>query len=87
MAPAGSISLGQVAVHAPVLMVVCARCESAGQYRLKTLIRGYGPAFTIPELLRLLSEECLKRQSITFDDFCGVHCPQLPELFLNRLAS
>jgi hypothetical protein len=33
-------------------------------------------------LLRLLSDDCPKRQPITVYDLCGVHCPDLPKFFL-----
>jgi hypothetical protein len=79
----GSITLGDVANHTPVLAVACTRCERAGQYRLDTLIARHGKDFGIPDLLRLLSEDCPKRKSITVYDLCGVHCPELPGFFLS----
>jgi hypothetical protein len=32
-------------------------------------------------LLRLLSDDCPKRQSLSAYDLCGVHCPDLPTFF------
>jgi hypothetical protein len=40
--PAGSIALGQVAQHMPVLVVACSRCDCAGRYGLNTLIARHG---------------------------------------------
>ena len=75
---AGSITLGEAAEHTAVLAVACSRCERAGRYSLDTLIARHGDDFGIPSLLRLLSDDCPKRQSITVYDLCGVHCPELP---------
>jgi hypothetical protein len=33
-------------------------------------------------MLRTLSADCPKRQSVSAYDLCGVHCPELPALFL-----
>ena len=87
MAAIGSISLDQVAAHTAVLTVACSRCERAGQYRLDTLIARHGPHFGIPELLRLLSDDCPKRHSLSAYDLCGVHCPDLATFFLPALTA
>ena len=75
MATSGSITLGEVAEHTAVLAVACTRCERAGKYRLETLITRHGAGFSVSNLLRMLSEDCPKRKSITVYDLCGVHCP------------
>jgi hypothetical protein len=82
METSGSITLGEVAERTAVLAVACSRCERAGRYNLDTLIARHGEGFGIPELLRLLSDDCPKRKSITVYDLCGVHCPELPSFFL-----
>jgi hypothetical protein len=79
----GSITLGEVAEHTAVLAVACSRCERAGRYNLETLIARHGADFGIPDLLRLLSEDCPKRKSITVYDLCGIFCPDLPSFFLD----
>jgi hypothetical protein len=38
----GSITLGDVAEHTPVLAVACSRCERAGRYNLDTLYSPWG---------------------------------------------
>ena len=80
----GSITLGEVGEHTPVLVVACTRCDRAGHYRLETLIDRHGEGFGIPKLLLLLSKDCPKRNSITVYDLCGVHCPELPSFFLDN---
>jgi hypothetical protein len=77
----GSISLAEVAAHTGALAVTCSRCARAGRYRLDTLVARHGPDFSIPELLRLLSDDCPKRKSISAYDLCGIHCPELPAFF------
>jgi hypothetical protein len=77
----GSISLAEVAAHTGGLAVACSRCDRAGRYRLDTLIARHGPDFGIPELLRLLSDDCPKRKSISVYDLCGIHCPGLSAFF------
>jgi hypothetical protein len=78
----GSLTLADAAARTPVLVLACSRCERAGQYAVATLIEQHGPGFTIPALLRLLSGDCPKRQSISAYDLCGIHCPGLPALFM-----
>jgi hypothetical protein len=50
-------------------------------YSLDTLIAKHGRQFGIPDLLRLLSADCPKRQSVSAYDLCGVHCPELTNYF------
>jgi hypothetical protein len=80
----GSITLGDVAEHTAVLAVACSRCERVGRYRLGILIPLHGADFGIPELLRLLSKTCPKRESLSAYDLCGVHCPELSSFFLGK---
>jgi hypothetical protein len=79
--PGGSITLGQVAEHSAVLVLAWSRCDRAGRYALDSLIARCGPQFGIPDLLRLLSANCPKRQSVSAYDLCGVHCPELTNYF------
>jgi hypothetical protein len=81
---AGSITLGEAAEHTAALTVACTRCDRAGKYRLETLIARHGVDFGIPDLVPLLSKDCVKRASVSAYDLCGVHCPELPVLFLSK---
>jgi hypothetical protein len=81
---AGSITLGEAAEHTAALTVACTRCDRAGKYRLETLIARHGVDFGIPDLVPLLSKDCVKRASVSAYDLCGVHCPELPVLFLGK---
>jgi hypothetical protein len=88
MGDIGSISLGDVADRTAVLNIACSRCERAGRYSVETLITRHGHWFGIPALLALLSADCPKRQATAASayDLCGVHCPDLPALFLPKLG-
>jgi hypothetical protein len=78
----GSITLGDVAERAAALTVACSRCDRAGRYKVETLIARHGPLLGVPLLLRLLSEDSPKRAAVSAYDLCGIHCPELPALFL-----
>ncbi|MDQ2762203.1 MAG: hypothetical protein M3Y22_01495 [Pseudomonadota bacterium] len=78
----GSITLDHVAERTAALAVACSRCERAGRYNLDTLITRHGRYCGIPELLRVLSEDCPMRMSGSIYNPCGIHCPDLPALFL-----
>jgi hypothetical protein len=88
MGDIGSISLGDVADRTAVLNIACSRCERAGRDSVETLITRHGHWFGIPALLALLSADCPKRQATAASayDLCGVHCPDLPALFLPKLG-
>jgi hypothetical protein len=78
----GSLTLGDVVAKTDVLAVACSRCDRAGRYPLAALIERRGADFSIPDLLRDLSGGCPKRESVNQYDICGVHCPELPALFV-----
>jgi hypothetical protein len=79
--PSGSITLLAVAARTDVLAIACSRCKRTGRYRLDTLIARHGSEFGVPMLLRLLSQDCPKQQSISMYNLCGIFCPELSALF------
>jgi hypothetical protein len=79
--PSGSITLLAVAARTDVLAVACSRCKRTGRYPLDRLITRHGSAFGLPMLLRLLSQDCPKQQSISMSNLCGIFCPELSALF------
>jgi hypothetical protein len=76
----GSFTLAQVAARTDVLAVACSRCERAERYPLAALIERYGRIFTVPMLLDELLKDCPKRGST----LCGLCCPELPALFIEK---
>ena len=77
----GMITLGQVESRTEVLAVACTRCDRVGSHPVATLIRRFGPEFTIPDLLRVLSQGCPISESAGATDPCGIHCTDLANLF------
>ncbi len=77
----GALTLADVAGLTEHLAIACNRCGRAGRYRLDRLIWRHGANFAVPALLRLLSADCPKRESVSVYDLCGIHCPELPGLF------
>jgi hypothetical protein len=75
-----SFTLAEVAARTDVLAVACSRCDRVERYPLATLLKRHGRIFTVPDLLGELSKGCPKRGS----DLCGVHCPELPALFIEK---
>ena len=43
-----------------------------------------GPGMPIPELLRLLSADCPRRQAARVTEPCGANLPQLADVFAKR---
>ena len=80
----GSITLADVAARTDALVVACTRCDRAGRYSVGTLIRRHGRRFGIPSVLTKLSADCAKRESLSAYDLCGIHAPELSELFLEK---
>ena len=65
-------------------IVAASDASGQGGIDLDTLIARHGEDFGIPELLRMLSDDCPKRASVSAYDLCDVHCPELPALFLSK---
>jgi hypothetical protein len=78
----GSITPVDVAEGTAVLNVTCSRRDRAGRYQVDSLIAHRGADLGTPLLLRDLSANRLKRQSINVYDLSAIHCPDLPALFL-----
>ena len=78
----GSITLAQVAERTAVLAVACSRCDRAGRYPLDRLIAQYGRSVGVPQLLSVLSRDCPRQEATSLYGTCGIHCPDLPALFL-----
>jgi hypothetical protein len=77
---AGVVLLGQVAARLPVFDLACNRCDSRGRLRTARLVAEHGPDMPGPDLLRVLSADCPRRQMMEqgqLADPCGIHCPGL----------
>ena len=78
----GVVTLDQVADSWP-LRIACNRCERRGQLHIARLIARYGPAFPMPRLGEMVAADCPKMQTGQTCNSCGVHFPQVVELFRN----
>jgi hypothetical protein len=62
--PAGVVLLGQVAARLPFLEFACNRCDRRGRLSTARLVAEHGPDMPVPELLRILSADCPRRQAM-----------------------
>lgn len=83
---AGVITLDQVATRVGVLQIACNRCERRGQLRTDRLIAEHGGALPMPRLREIVAADCPRMQAAEMRDPCGVHFPQLAELFMSGAA-
>ncbi|MDE2580215.1 MAG: hypothetical protein KGL52_01135 [Rhodospirillales bacterium] len=65
-----------------MLEIACNRCPRGGRLRLSGLLDQHGPGMPVPDLLRLLSADCPRREAAKLHDPCGAHLPGLVGLRL-----
>jgi hypothetical protein len=80
----GYLTLGEIADRTPTLEVACSRCDRRGRYQTASLIRQIGRDKPATDWLREISADCPRRldPSPSIQELCGIHCPDLPKLFL-----
>ena len=61
------ILLGQAAARLPILDLACNRCDRRGRPRSTRLVTKHSADLPIPELLRILSANCPRRQGVARD--------------------
>jgi hypothetical protein len=84
MPAGGSILLGDVAQHLASVDIICKFCERRGKVSIARLMREHGPDTPIPTLLRMLSTDCPRRLAARIAEPCGVHMPELADIFAPR---
>jgi hypothetical protein len=77
----GSITMAELVGKLEMLEVACHRCDRRGRLSLERLIAEHGVGMGLPELRSILAADCPRAGSVTINDRCGIHYPQLPELF------
>ena|SRR5690349_14949321 len=77
----GALMLGEVAERTPTLELTCGMCDRRGRFVMTRLLRDYGLAIPIPELLALLTADCPRRADASLPGTCEAKFPQLPGLF------
>jgi hypothetical protein len=63
-----------------MLEIACNRCDRRGRLRLSGLLDRHGPGMPLPDLLRILSADCARRQADKMHDPCGAHLPGLARI-------
>jgi hypothetical protein len=64
----------------PLFEIVCNRCDRRDRLRTACLVAVHGAAVPMPDLLRVLSADCPRRQAMErsfIADVCSIHCPEL----------
>ena len=72
----GSVTLGDLIDRIAMLEVACSRCERRGRLQVDLLIERHG-GMELPELGRVLAEDCRKAASVSISDQCDVFFPKL----------
>jgi hypothetical protein len=60
-----------------VVRIDCGYCDRTGRYGLAGLVRRYGPAAGLPDVLKALSADCPRRQDWPIHGPCGACFPDL----------
>jgi hypothetical protein len=79
-----SITLVDLVGLFQMLEFACRRCDRRGLSRLDRLIAEHGAAMGLPVLGQILAGTCPHAASVSINDRCGVHFPQLSALFPAR---
>jgi hypothetical protein len=87
MPAAGSILLSEVAQHLTSVDIACNFCERRGKASVARLLQEQGPDMPIPTLLRMLSVDCPRRLAARIAEPCGVHLPELSDVFGTKRAA
>jgi hypothetical protein len=79
--PSTVYTLGDIATRLSLLEVACNRCERRGRLRTSRLLTEHSAEMPVPVLLRIIAADCPRMHAQRVSETCGVHCPQLSELF------
>jgi hypothetical protein len=73
--------LGEVAKHLAAVEISCNFCPRRGKASVARLVHEHGGDMPVPDLLRILSADCTRRQAARIAEPCGVHLPELADIF------
>ena len=76
----GSVTLGDLIDRIAMLEVACSRCQRRGRLQVDRLIERHGD-MELPELGRILADDCPKAESVAVGERCSVCFPQLLRLW------
>jgi hypothetical protein len=77
MMASGAVTLGELAGRLAMLEIACSRCERRGRLNVAKLIEQHGADARLPDLRHVLAGDCPRVASVSINDRCGVHYPQL----------
>jgi hypothetical protein len=77
MVASGAVTLGELAGRLAMLEIACSRCERRGRLSVARLIEQHGADARLPDLRAVLAGNCPRVASVSINDRCGVHYPQL----------
>jgi hypothetical protein len=72
------------AQHLASVKISCNFCPLRGKASVGRLMKEHGPDMPIPDLLRLMSADCPRRLAARIAEPCGVHLPDLSEIFVKK---
>jgi hypothetical protein len=75
--PLGFMLLDSIAASHPLLEVTCNNCEKHVSLRTDSLVAQYGRYVSVPELLRIVAQDCPRRRGFGVPNQCEVQFPQL----------
>jgi hypothetical protein len=86
MPTGGAILLGEVAQNLATIHITCNFCPPSRKGQRRPPYAEHGPDMPIPDLLRLMSADCPRRLAARIAEPCGVHLPDLSEIFVKKPA-
>jgi hypothetical protein len=75
--PLGFMLLDHIAANNPLLEVRCYGCEKHGSLRTDALVAQYGRYVSIPELLRIVTQDWPRWRGCEVPNQCEVRFPSL----------
>jgi len=76
----GAIIFGDLIGKLDVLYVHCAKCNCAGRYQVRQLVKDRGRNAKIIDWLDEITADCPKKSAHNMNDQCGLRCPDLPKV-------
>ena len=75
--PLGFMLLDYIAANNPLLEVTCHACGKQANLHTDVLVAQYGRYVSVPELLRIVAQDCPRWSGFEVPNQCEVRFPQL----------
>ena len=86
MPSGGAILLGEVAQHLATIHIACNFCPRHGKASVGRLMNEHGPTYQSPTCCCMFSHDCPRRLAARIGEPCGVHLPELADVFGKQRA-